>query len=77
MKFKYSINLNLDFEFEAPLLGADTTGYRRKIIDKIAKDSFKKLMSEKAYIASFEESYDEENMKGSVRYSKSQRADIK
>ena len=76
MKFNYTVNLNLDFEFEAPLLGADTTSFRRNMINKIAKDAFKKLMNDKSYISSFEELYDEDNMKGTVKCNKSQRADI-
>ena len=37
MLFKYKINLEVEFEFEAPLLGVDTTRMSRKQTDAIAK----------------------------------------
>ena len=77
MKFIYKINLEVDFEFDAPLLGTDTTGYRRKIIDRLSKEAFKELMNNKESTTDFEETYDETNMKGKIKCSKKLRGDVK
>ena len=37
MLFKYKISLEVEVDFEAPLLGTDTTKSRRKQTDAIAK----------------------------------------
>jgi hypothetical protein len=77
MRFKYKINLDVDMEFEAPLLGADTTGYRRGMIDRLAKQIFKEVMSDKEHSGKGEIEVNEDNMRGTIKCSKSMRADIK
>jgi hypothetical protein len=77
MKFKYKINLDVDMEFEAPLLGMDTTFYRRGMIDKLAKEIFKEVMSNKEHSGKGEIEVNEDNMKGTIKCSKNMRADIK
>jgi len=37
MTFKYKINLEIDVDFDAPLLGTDTTKGKRSRTDMIAK----------------------------------------
>jgi hypothetical protein len=77
MKFTYKINLDVDVEFEAPLLGADTTSYRRSVVDKLAKQIFKEVMSIKTHSGKAEMVVDDGNTKGSIKCSKTMRADIK
>lgn len=45
MTFSYKITVELDSTFEAPLLGADTTGFRREMIDKILVKEIKSMLS--------------------------------
>jgi hypothetical protein len=42
MLFKYTVNLEVEVDFEAPLLGADNTKHKRKYVGSIAKKHFKK-----------------------------------
>jgi hypothetical protein len=45
MLFKYTINLEVEVEFEAPLLGADNTKHKRKYVGSIAKKSLQEMLS--------------------------------
>jgi ssRNA-specific RNase YbeY (16S rRNA maturation enzyme) len=45
MLFNYKITIELDSTFDAPLLGADTTGYRRVMIDKILTKEIKEMVA--------------------------------
>jgi hypothetical protein len=45
MQFNYKIKIELNSTFEAPLLGADTTGFRRGMIDKILAKEVKQMVS--------------------------------
>lgn len=45
MLFNYKITIELNSTFDAPLLGADTTGYRRGMIDKILIKEIKEMVS--------------------------------
>lgn len=44
MLFKYKIKLEVEVEFDAPLLGADTTILRRRHANKIAKDALNEMI---------------------------------
>ena len=46
MLFKYKITLDVEVEFDAPLLGTDTTKRRRKQVDGIAKKALQDLLAE-------------------------------
>ena len=45
MLFKYTINLELEVEFEAPLLGVDNTKQKRKLADSVAKKALQEIIS--------------------------------
>jgi hypothetical protein len=68
MLFKYKINLDVEVEFEAPLLGADTTGHRRKQADAIAKATLAEItkLGTTSYIV-IDREINEENMKGKIK----------
>jgi hypothetical protein len=68
MLFKYKINLEVEVEFEAPLLGADSTVFRRKQTDKIAKSALSEMI--KNYSQSYSSLYKdikEENLNGTIK----------
>ena len=44
MKFKYKINLEIDVDFDAPLLGTDTTKGKRSRTDMIAKAALAEMI---------------------------------
>jgi len=44
MLFKYKISLEVEVDFEAPLLGTDTTKSRRKQADLIAKGTLAEMV---------------------------------
>lgn len=45
MLFKYTVNLELEVEFEAPLLGADNTKHKRKFANSVAKKTLQEMIS--------------------------------
>jgi len=45
MLFKYKITLDVEVEFDAPLLGTDTTKRRRKQVDSIAKRALQEMIN--------------------------------
>jgi hypothetical protein len=68
MKFTYKISLELEVDFEAPLLGADSTVFRRNQSDKLFKDAVKELLKDKKLtVNSFNKNVDEENLKGTIK----------
>jgi hypothetical protein len=68
MKFTYKISLELEVDFEAPLLGADSTVFRRNQSDKLFKDAVKELLKDKKQtVNSFNKNVDEENLKGTIK----------
>lgn len=68
MLFKYRINLELDVEFEAPLLGADTTKGKRKLACSIAKSSLNEMISlNSTSYASVDREIDIDNLKGKIK----------
>jgi hypothetical protein len=66
MLFKYRIKLELEVEFEAPLLGVDTTKQKRKLADSIAKKTLQEVLATKINVQHLERDIDFENLKGSV-----------
>ena len=45
MLFTYKINIEVTSEFFAPLLGCDTTSYRKEMVDEYLRKAFEELMS--------------------------------
>lgn len=70
MLFKYKINLELEVEFDAPLLGTDTTMYKRGQADKIAKKSLQEMITIKSSIVTIDREINEDNFKGTVKGTK-------
>jgi hypothetical protein len=66
MLFKYRIKLELEVEFEAPLLGVDTTKQKRKLADSIAKKTLQEVLATKINVEHLDRDIDFENLKGSV-----------
>jgi hypothetical protein len=70
MLFKYTINLDLEVEFEAPLLGTDTTKQKRKIAESIAKKTLQEMVSLGPTVVTINREVDYENLKGTIKASK-------
>lgn len=68
MTFKYKINLEIDVDFEAPLLGTDTTGGKRSRTDMIAKAALAEMIKLKttSYVG-VDRVIDEDNLKGTIK----------
>ena len=68
MLFKYKINLEVEVEFDAPLLGVDTTRSRRGQTDAIAKAALAEMIKMKttSYVG-LDREIREDNLKGRVR----------
>ena len=68
MKFKYKINLDIDVDFEAPLLGADTTKGKRIKTDIIAKAALAEMIRLKttSYVQ-LDRVIDEDNLTGTIK----------
>lgn len=68
MTFKYKINLDVEFEFEAPLLGADTTKAYRSRVDAIAKSTLAEMIKFKttSYVG-IDRGMDEDGLKGTIK----------
>ena len=67
MLFRYRITLDVDVEFEAPLLGVDTTKVKRKIVNSIAKKTLQEMISLESTTVNVNRQVDEENLKGTVK----------
>ena len=68
MKFKYKITLEVDVDFEAPLLGADTTKGKRSRIDRIAKAALTEMIQLKSTsFVSIDRKIDEDGLEGNVK----------
>lgn len=67
MLFKYKIKLELEVEFDAPLLGTDTTKGKRTQTDMIAKAALAEMIRFKttSYV-NIDRQIDEDNLKGSI-----------
>jgi hypothetical protein len=68
MKFKYKITLEVDVDFDAPLLGTDTTKGKRNRTDMIAKASLAEMIKFKttSYVG-IDRTIDEDNLNGTIK----------
>jgi hypothetical protein len=68
MLFKYKISLEVEVDFEAPLLGTDTTKSRRKQADLIAKGTLAEMvkLGTTSYLK-IDREIKEENLNGTIR----------
>jgi len=68
MKFKYKITLEVDMDFEAPLLGTDTTKGKRNRTDMIAKAALTEMIKLKATsFVGIDREIDEDGLKGTIK----------
>ena len=68
MKFKYKINLEIDVDFEAPLLGTDTTKGKRNRTDMIAKAALAEMIKFKTTsYAALDRVIDETDLTGTIK----------
>jgi hypothetical protein len=69
MKFVYKINLEIEAEFDAPLLGTDTTKPYRNQIDVIAKKTLAEMIRFKttSFVGVERNLTDDDNLKGTVK----------
>jgi len=68
MLFKYRISLEIEVEFDVPLLGTDTTKVKRATTDRIAREALRELLNHKttSYV-NVNRDIDEDNLKGSIK----------
>ena len=68
MRFKYKINLEIDVDFDAPLLGTDTTKGKRSKTDMIAKTALAEMIKLKttSYVG-LDRVIDEDNLTGTIK----------
>jgi len=68
MLFKYKISLEVEVDFEAPLLGTDTTKGRRKQADLIAKGTLAEMvkLGTTSYLK-IDREIKEENLNGTIK----------
>jgi hypothetical protein len=68
MKFKYKISLEIDVDFEAPLLGTDTTKGKRNRADMIAKAALAEMIKLKTTsFVELDRVIDEDNLQGIIK----------
>ena len=67
MLFKYQITLELDVEFEAPLLGADNTKNKRKYASSIAKKTLQEMISLGSTVVVVDRKIEEDNLNGTIK----------
>ncbi len=68
MKFKYKITLEVDVDFDAPLLGTDTTKGKRSRTDMIAKAALAEMIKFKTTsFVDIDREVDEDNLKGTIK----------
>ena len=68
MTFKYKINLEIDVDFDAPLLGTDTTRGKRSRTDIIAKAALAEMIKVKttSYVG-VDRVIHEDNLNGTIK----------
>jgi hypothetical protein len=68
MLFKYKISLEVEVDFDAPLLGTDTTRSRRKQADQIAKATLAEItrLGTTSYIV-IDRDIKEDNLNGKIK----------
>jgi hypothetical protein len=68
MKFKYKITLEVDVDFDAPLLGTNTTKGKRSRVDMIAKAALAEMIKFKTTsFVGIDREVDEDNLKGTIK----------
>lgn len=67
MLFRYQITLELDVEFEAPLLGADNTKHKRKYANSITKKILQEMTSENSTSLIIDRNIEEDNLNGTIK----------
>jgi hypothetical protein len=68
MKFKYKITLEVDVDFDAPLLGTNTTKGKRSRADMIAKAALVEMIKFKTTsFVGIDREVDEDNLKGTIK----------
>ena len=67
MLFRYQITLELDVEFEAPLLGADNTQHKRKYTNSIAKKVLQEMISPNSTSKIVDRKIEEDNFNGTIK----------
>lgn len=67
MLFKYTVNLEVEVEFEAPLLGADNTKHKRKYANAIAKKTLQEMISLNGTSLIVDRKIEEDNFNGTVK----------
>ena len=67
MLFRYQITLELDVEFEAPLLGVDNTKHKRKYANLIAKKTLQEMISLNGTSLIVDRKIKEDNFNGTVK----------
>jgi hypothetical protein len=70
MLFKYSINIDVEATFELPLLGADISGQKRKVVDKFAKDVIKEFIGNGKHTGKLDKTYEGDNITVTVKCGK-------
>jgi hypothetical protein len=70
MLFKYTINIDVEATFEQPLLGADISGQKRKVVDKFAKDVIKEFIGNGEHTGRLEKTFEEGNITVTVKCGK-------
>jgi hypothetical protein len=68
MRFKYKISLDVEVEFDAPLLGVDTTKGKRSQTDAIAKSALAEMIRIKpTSYAGIDREINDDNLKGTIK----------
>ena len=67
MLFKYTISLEVEVEFEAPLLGADNTKHKRKSAGLIARRTLQEMVSLNSPSLIVDRNIEEDNFNGTIK----------
>jgi hypothetical protein len=67
MLFKYTITLEMEVEFEAPLLGVDNTKHKRKYVGSIAKKTLQEMVSLDSTVVVVDRKIEEDNLNGTIK----------
>ena len=67
MLFKYTISLEVEVEFEAPLLGADNTKNKRIFANSIAKKALQEIISLNSTSSVIDRNIEGDNFNGTIK----------
>lgn len=67
MLFKYTISLEMEVEFEAPLLGVDNTKHKRKFASSIAKKTLQEMITLNSTVVVIDRKIEEDNFNGNIK----------